>query len=169
MRELINQILNKRLEIIWRLVNLALFIVGLFGPWGIIFGDKAYAINFLWMTFYFMGRSFESLFSQPFIDPFAIYDCFKWLGFIGYWVLSIVHVFRMATKTKWLNIFLVLSVVGVLPELLVRLTEHYQRFWWPDYYWGYWLMLASFGSSMVLEFVYRKMHLELAFLRSKAL
>lgn len=153
MIKLTNRILNKRLETIWRLFNFALFVAGLFGPWGIIFGDRAYAINFLWLTFYWLGRSFESLFSKPFFDIFALYDFFTWIWFVGYWILNIVHVFRKLTKTKWLNVFLVLSIIGLFPEFLIRLTERMQRFWWPEYYWGYWLMLASFGSSMMLEVV----------------
>jgi hypothetical protein len=132
---------------VWRLLNVGLFVVSLFGPWGTIFGDKANSTIFLRLSLHSLLDNSESF------DFWALYYCLQWVWFVTYWVFNLAWLFEKPATTKWLKIFLALSVIWLLPELVIRLTERMQRFWWPQYYWGYWLMLTSFGSSILLEFI----------------
>ncbi|MBN1581563.1 MAG: hypothetical protein JXA89_12740 [Anaerolineae bacterium] len=141
-----------RVEPWWRLINMAVFIAAFFGPWGTIYGDMMYGTDVFRMSLAFV-MDWTCTDYGPWLF-FSLYWCFGW-GYFGlHWFVNGVRAFSKSNiwKKPWFNIPLAASTAFLLLHMFPRMFKDlYNRFWWPSYYWGYWLLLFSIGSSVVIE------------------
>jgi hypothetical protein len=141
-------------ETTWRWLNMALFVIAFSGPWGTIFGDTIYGTDMVRASVHFVMAWLSGAQTSDFWVGFGLYYCFGWVCFSAHWAISIFRTFGRApfNRKHWLRVPLVVSTAFLLLDMLPRIfRNYYHRFWWPDLYWGYWLLLLSIGSSLTLE------------------
>ncbi len=147
---------TRNAEIVWRALNLMVFAAAFVGPWGTIFGDIVYGVHMVGVSFSFFVQWAFGSDIPGFWASFGLYYCFGWIWLGAYWFVNGVRALgkNKAWRKHWFSIPLVISTAFLLFDMFPRIfRDHYNRFWWPSLYWGYWLLLLSIGSSIVLETV----------------
>jgi hypothetical protein len=143
-------------ETVWRVLNMAAFIAAFFGPWGTIFGDVMYGADMVVMSFRFVVLWILGFGVSGYWAGFGLYYCLGWTCLGLYWLVNGIRAFgkSRAWRIHWLTIPLAISTVFLLFDTFPRVfRDNYNRFWWPSLYWGYWLLLFSVGSSVVIEII----------------
>jgi hypothetical protein len=144
----------KIIEKVWRLSNAVVFAVAFLGPWGPVFGDVVHGgpwVGFAFATVTELVRG-DSV-PKAWAD-WALYYSFGWIWIGVYWPIGFARTFskNRIWKKLWLDIPLGIGTLFLLSDLLPRLS-YGPRLWWFEVYWGYWLLLLSMGSSILLEIV----------------
>jgi Flp pilus assembly protein TadD len=154
-----------RLIPIWQMANLVMFVVAFAGPWFSLFGGRVngfFAGRFFWYTT-FGGLLFDggwNILADLVVEPRYLWICtvspvvFVGIACIGfYWGMSLVRAVFANQCWMWRKVLLDISLTGSITGLLVLTIFLSSTVGLNRCFWGYWLVVGSLGSSVLLEVV----------------
>lgn len=152
---------------IWQMANLIMFAVAFAGPWFSVFDGRVNGFSagrlFWFITFWSLPDLDWNIFADLIVEPsYLLISAVSPIVFVGivciglYWSVSLAKAI-FANQCWWrralLNISLTGSTIGMLVlTIFLSSGNGLSR----RCFWGYWLVVGSLGSSVLLEVVNAK-------------